>query len=775
MTALKPLLGSLLGSFPAAVAALVAGVVLVQQWASLPDPRWGWLLPLLLLALRVAALRLVAALGIGVLWALLYAHLQLRGGIAAELEGVDLEVVGVVASLPDVTSRRTRFHFAVEQMSRDGESLPLPGRIRIACYDCGVEALVPGERYRLTVRLRQPSGLMNPGGFDYEGWLFRQRIQATGYIRASGESAPLGEVATGYALLRLRERLRQVILQQAPGPSAGMMVALAVGERSTIPRDHWEVYTRAGINHLVAISGLHIGIVIGLGYAVGRWLWSRHPRWPLRLPAQQAGVLLGLAAALGYAALAGFAVPTQRALMMALVLLGGVLWGRQLRPSRSLALALLVVVVWDPLAVLSAGFWLSFAAVAIIFYLFTARLRRPGRLRSWWRIQWGIGLLLAPLLVAQGLQVALLGPLINLLLVPIFSLLIVPGVLLGVVLALVAPPLGGPLLRLLGWVLEHLHHALAELVSHPWATWQAAQAPPLVWFCALFGLLWLFAPKGLPGRILGVVWLLPLLLWQPPRPPPGEAWVTLLDVGQGLALVVETAQHRMVYDTGPRFSADFDAGSAVVAPFLLARGYREIDLLMLSHGDSDHVGGVAGLLAKISAAAVVSGEPQRLARYRATPCRKGQRWHWDGVDFALLHPDDAPAWRGNEASCVLRIAVGERALLLPGDIERWGELRLVLEQPEALRADLLVAPHHGSLTSSTPPFVEAVAPQWVLFAVGHGNRFGFPREAVVERWQQVGATVVSTDQQGALQFRLNAAGVSPPVGYRSQARRYWHR
>jgi competence protein ComEC len=764
----------LLTSFHFGVAAFVAGVLWLQQQAQLPALWWSALLVPLLFALRLAQLRAIAALFIGLLWASLYGHWQLQGGVPPELEGENVQLEGWIASLPDRDGRRSRFLFDVSQMGFEGAAYPSPRRVRLNCYDCEA-GFQPGERYRFTARLKRPSGFMNPAGFDYEGWLFRKGVRATGYVR--DRDAPIQRLEGShprYALLRLRMGIRELIQGEVRGPAAGLITALAIGDRSGIEREQWERYTRNGINHLVAISGLHIGIISGLCYWLALSGWRRSMRLSQALPAQKAGIVAALIGATLYAALAGFAIPTQRALIMALVLLGGLFAGRMSRPSRNLALALLLVVVWNPLAVLSAGFWFSYAAVAAIFLIYAGRLGRPHPLVAWGGIQWAIALALAPLLIARGMQVSLAGPLINLLLVPLFTFVVVPGVLLGVLLTALVPPLGGELLRGLAWLLGEMEGYLAIVASHPWAAMRLPAAPPVLWLLGLAGAIWALLPRGIPGRWLGLLALLPLLAWSPEPPQRGEVRITLLDVGQGMALVAQTQGHTLVYDTGPRYPSGFNTGAAVVAPFLESQGIAQIDQLVVSNGDMDHAGGLHGLLETISARKISSGEPGELGIPRVSPCLAGEGWHWDGVDFRFLHPDSSRDWRGNDASCALRISAGEHQMLVTGDIEEQAEAHM-LKTGQPLESDLVIVPHHGSKSSSTPPFVAAVNPRWALVSAGYRNRFGLPREEVLGRWQEAGAEIMTTFQSGALQLTMDPSGIHGPRGWREQAGGYWNR
>ena len=752
--------------------AFLGGVLLSLQLSALPERQalWAGLLCLPWLLRGPWVLRLAAGLAAGMAWTLWQAHLLAANALPAELEGRDLQLQGYIAGLPEPRQRGVRFLFEVDQLSLDGETRRGPRRLRLAWYQAP-PSLVAGERWHLTVRLKRAHGLANPGGMDYERWLFRQGIGATGYVRPYGNQR-LAEADHAYVLQQWRQRVRDALRELlSHGPFAGIVLALTVGDRSAMDPEHWQRLTATGTNHLMAISGLHIGLVAGLVFLLTRNLWRRLPLLPLYIPAPQAAALASLLAGVLYAALAGFAIPTQRALIMLAVILLGVLFRRPLAPSQGLALALLLVLLWDPLAAVSAGFWLSFAAVAAIFYTMGGRLRPGGWWWRWGRVQVVLALALLPLLLSLFQQASLVAPLANLLAVPWMSLLVIPAALLGATLATFLPDLAQPLLQLAELGLQGLWWLLGWLAGLPFAVWHQSLSSGWVLAATVLGVIWLLAPRGLPGRALGVLWLAPLLLLRAERPATGEAWLHLLDVGQGLATVVETRRHTLVFDTGPRFSADFDAGEAVIVPFLRQRGIHSLDRLIISHGDNDHRGGSASLRRAMPVADVISSVPHKLPGARA--CRAGQQWSWDGVRFEILNPDAAMARHGgNDASCVLRVSNARGALLLTGDIEARAE-RHLLARPGMLTAQVLVAPHHGSRTSSSAAFIDAVAPRWVLFPVGYRNRFAFPRPQVVARYRKRNIGILDTATSGMISVRLTRAGVQPPVSYRYSQPRFW--
>jgi competence protein ComEC len=743
--------------------------------------------PWVLSALAVAALGLpwlarprlarpLAAAALGALWALLRVAPLLWSPFPEDLVRAPLVVEGRIVSIPTDTGFAQRFLFQVERTlveERDAESAEVDfrGLVRLSWYG-GPGDLRAGERWRLPVRLKPPHGFANPGGFDFERWLFEQGVAATGNLRKGVGPLRLDVRPGGQWLTRLRQSLAGHLAGVlGDHPALALVQALTIGERSGFEPGDWEVLTRTGTNHLVAISGLHVGLIATAAFFLMRWLWALSPRLALALAAPRAGALGALAAALVYAGLAGFAVSTQRALIMLAVVLGALFWQRTLRPWHAFSLALVGVLLVDPGAVLSYGAWLSFGAVAVLLFSLGGRLPSRDLWTRWGRAQWAVALGLLPLLLALFGRASLISPLVNLVAVPLFGLVLLPLVLVTSLLSLV-PGLSLPLVwtaDLLGWCLA----GLERVAAWPWAAASLSGRPLWVWGAAGLGVALLLAPRGLPGRWLGLVLALPVLVLRPETPGPGEAWLTLLDVGQGLSAVIRTRDGTLVYDTGPGFDSGFNTGSVVLVPFLQAEGVDRVDVLVLSHADRDHTGGAKGLMSRLAVGRILGGEPAALGLPGAEPCRAGQGWDWAGVRFRFLHPGDL-AVEGNDASCVLRVDASGRSILLPGDIGRAVESRLVREQPQALASDVLVAGHHGSATSTSAPFLEAVAPSLVLYSAGYANPFGFPARDVRERVAGRGIATLDTGISGAIDLRLGSDGsIGGPWTWRERAGRMW--
>jgi competence protein ComEC len=749
--------------------ALLSGCLILQGLSVLPDVFWLSWLPLILFLFFISPLaRMASLLVVGFLWALLHAHLYFTHVLPESLAGDDIWVTGHVVDLPQWQGRALRFDFKLDA----GD---LPSRyLRLGWYkNDRYTGPWPGagERWRLKVKLKPPHGSSNPGGFDYEMWLYQRGVHATGYVRDDEDNHRLAW-APWWSVDALRQRVAEAIASDNR-PFAGMLTALAVGNASDIDNQQWDDLLVTGTNHLISISGLHISMVAGLVY----WLVLRliPARVLRRYPAQPLAASAALLAAILYAALAGFAVPTQRSLVMLAVVLGAVVLRRPLQPLHALATAMIAVLILDPLAVLSPGFWFSFMAVAVIAYGYAGRL---GRGNVWWRfgrIHWLITLALFPLSLFLFQQTSIVSPLANLFLVPWVSLVVVPVVLLGAVLTTVWPALAQGLFDLADICMQISWPAVHWLAQLPLAKWVQPAPSFVAMLLALCGVLLLLAPRGFPQRWLGGVMLLPALLVSPSVPAPGVFRATLLDVGQGLSVVVQTHQHVLVFDTGPRFGEDTDAGERMLLPYLQHLGIATIDKLVISNGDADHIGGAASLLKNIHVVEVTGKDIDGLQHQNKTPCATGQSWHWDGVEFYVLHPavNQIESQRNNH-SCVLKVSNGNESLLIAADIEKKIEKRLLASQLDRLRSDVLVVPHHGSNTSSTEAFIAAVQPRYALVSAGYRNRFGHPRPEVVERYLDAGSVMINTAQAGAIELMFDTAPGLEPVLHRQLSRHYWN-
>ena len=733
------------------ILALVIGLLVLRFLPALP-PFW------LLAVLSAAGVMLlpfrsypIALLLFGFTWACVCAQWALDDRLAPQLDARTLWLQGQVVGLPEVTDGVVRFQIEQAVSRRD----KLPARLRLSWY--GGPAIRAGETWRLAVRLKRPHGLVNPQAFDYEAWLLAQRIGATGTVK-SGELLTPASGAGAW-----RDRVRQRVLATPAHGRAGALAALVLGDDSGLSAADWQVLQNTGTVHLMVISGQHIGLLATLLYGLVAGL-ARLGVWPRGLPWLPCACVLACAGALVYGLLAGFEVPVQRACaMVALVLLWR--WRfRHLGVWLPLLLALLAVLLWEPLASLQPGFWLSFGAVLLLILIFSGRLGAW----SWWgtllRAQWAMAIGLLPLLLALGLPVSASGPLANLVAVPVVGLLIVPLALLGTLLLPVAG-VGAALLEGAGWLLHLLFTLLTQLAW--WLpAWLPSALPFWAWLLVSVGALVLLLPAALPVRSLGVLMLLPVLFTPQLRPEYGRAEVWMLDVGQGLAVLVRTQGHELLYDAGPRFG-EFDTGERVVLPSLRALDVRGLDLLLLSHADNDHAGGGVAVSRGLPTQRVLSGEPDKLApSLEAQSCSR-THWQWEGVRFSTWLWTDAT--NGNQASCVLRVEANGERLWLTGDIDSQAE-RALLSGGLSMPAHWLLAPHHGSRSSSSTSLLAQVKPSSALISRGAHNTFGHPHAEVVARYRAQGARLYDTALHGAVRIHLGA--FEQAQGLRDHAR-FW--
>jgi competence protein ComEC len=725
----------------------------------------------------------------------LSAGMRLSDSLPEVVEGRDLEVVGIVASLPQAGASGLRFRFDVEQATLAGAPVTVPRSVALGWYrgeheDAALaqprDVLRAGQRWRFVVRLRQPHGNANPNGFDYELHLFEQGLRATGYVRDTAP-AQLLEWAAGHWVDRLRQRVRDGLFARVVDPgAAGVLAALAVGDQAAIERDDWDVFRNTGVAHLMSISGLHVTMFAWLASLLVAAAWRRSERAMLAIPAQQAARWGGVVAALAYAVFSGWGVPSQRTVwMLATVTLLQSLGRRWPWPLVLLAAAV-VVTALDPWALLQPGFWLSFMAVGLLMSSEFVHGARSGSasiagwrglpLRLWrgahagLRAQFIATLGLAPLSLVFFQQLSMVGFAANVVAIPLVTLVITPLALLGVL----APPLWA----LAAWFVQQLVAGLAWLAAWPLAVWNVPVAAPWAQLAALLGALLFVLPLPWRLRMLAVPLALPLLLPQRELPAEGQFAILAADIGQGTAVLVRTHRHLLLYDAGPQYSRDSDAGQRVLVPLLRSRGEARIDTLVLSHRDTDHVGGAVTLVRAMPVAEFLTSLPAEHSLLGGAPaqrrCEAGQRWQWDGVVFEVLHPqpqDYERALKPNAMSCVLRVQGLDSSVLLTGDIEREQEAALVARWGEALRSDLLVVPHHGSRSSSSAAFLDAVQPQLALIQSGYRNRFGHPAVDVVERYRERGIALRLTPACGAWQ---RVPG-DPPSGTctRDRAPRYW--
>ena len=740
------------------LACLFAGLLIPLSFPHLPSLWWLlMLLPVVVVVWRLpyAGRGLSCLLG-GLCWALVLHHVALAQRLDSALDGQVMVVEGRISGLPEQTA--TGWRFELTQTQRQDNAAPLPD---LRMHWWSGKPVVAGEWWWFEVRLRRPRGMSNPGSFDYEAWLYAAGTGGLGSVRNGGRlfrptGTPWREA--------LRERFSTAL---APIAERQRLLALLLGDKSVLNDNDWQVLQATGTSHLMVISGLHVGLVALTVFWFTRQLlrWGRFAwAWPqLWLSAPVA-----LGAAAGYAVLSGLAIPVQRALLMCALVCLMQLCQRKPSPSLIWLVALVAVTGFNPAAPLRAGFWLSFMAVGVLIFGLSGRLALRGIWARWGSAQWVVYLGLWPWLVLWGMPSSVSALVVNLLAIPCLSLLILPLGLLGALLELV---LGWPwLLQCAGDLLTLLFEALAWVADFSpvvhfafpgWPAWGCALAGSLLLLCPCKRLLWL------PASLC----LLPLLLPTFARPEPGQVQLTVLDVGQGLAVHVQTAEHDLLYDAGARLSSGFDLGEAVVLPALQASGVSELDMLLISHADNDHAGGALAVQQRLPTKRVVSGEPERLPPALGAQACEPQRWNWDGVEFELLWAELQGA-AANDRSCVLQLRAGLNGVLLPGDISQAGEYRLI---PELGHSSVLLAPHHGSTSSSSYAFIRRIAPRWVVFSAGAKNRYAHPHPKVVARYRELSVEPVYTAVSGAVRFWLDAQ-TEPRLSWRwrDEARRFWH-
>lgn len=758
-----------------AIGAALAVVALSMFWAAGSGSK-----------LRRNTIMLAAAALLGVAWHLVWAGLRLDAQLPPELEGVDMQVSGIVRGLPRRFDEIQQFTFEIKQSDHGFADR------KVLLNHYGEEEIRAGKAYRFEIRMNRPRGLANPGVFDYEAWLFQRGVAARGYVRGPAEPAP--ELGTAWLdsfraalkadLLRLASDAETAVTIEASRSSddrsrgnetAGIIVALALGDGSGLTDEQWELFRQTGTNHLFVISGLHIGLICLLAYGLTLFTVKRFPTLMLLAPAQKIALVPALAAACTYGLISGFGLPAQRALVMAAVFMLATLFSIKQPASLRFLLAMAVVLTLNPLSFLGMGFWLSFLAVAALLLA-----QPPGPRPTTWLIaslrpQLAVAAgLLVPLLFWMG-EVSLLGPLVNLPAIPLVGFCIVPLCLLAVCAIPISEPLTETLLQLATWLLQLLLWTLNQTVtlSADFAILERETPATLTLALLATGSLLALLPKGFPGRQLTPLLMLPLFFAPAKAPRQDLLRLHILDVGQGLAIIVQTRHHTLLYDTGASFSPDASMGDRVVLPVLEKMNTPKLDAVVLSHSDDDHAGGFPAIAKTLPIDRLYSSFKVPQATGPTYTCRDYINWRWDQVEFRFLHPA-TPQENDNDNSCVLQIRAGNFTALLPGDIEATVERELAAALRGKLRSNVLIAAHHGSNTSSTWPFLKMTNPDHVIFAAGYRNPFGHPSPRVKERTAVFTPNMLNTSPQGMISFVLPGPGTNLQISsFRTSHPRYW--
>lgn len=715
------------------------------------------------------------AYALGFLWVLLQAQGVINKRLPEAIEGKRIMVIGTIASIPERKHDHYRFEVDVEGLPE--ASWQNPGRIRLL-YKLNTEKTIlqVGDTWQFEVKLKRPHAYANPGSFDSERHLFQNKINAEGYVIPSGMNRRIASKFWCHPIARIRSHIRNLIAKNLENKAfSGLIQALVVGVRDDITFAQWQVFQKTGTAHLMAISGLHVGLVAGFAFLLVNLLWrpflNLYPQFPL----PWVSALFTITCACLYGLLAGFSIPTKRALVMVSVGMLGIINRRKISRINIYCLALFIVLVLDPLSTLSPGFYLSFMAVGIIFYGMQGRVEVRG---LWWRfgrIQWITFIGLMPITLVFFQKISWISPFCNAIAIPWVSFLVVPLALLGSGLSLCNEILGKIVLSVSEGLFAILWPFLEAAAAMPSIVWLKANYNVITISLSFLGVLLIMAPRGFPARYLGFIALLPLVFLRAKSIDKQSFRVTVLDVGQGLSTVVETENHLLVYDTGPKLNAQFDTGDRIVLPFLANLGKQKIDILMISHGDNDHVGGADSILNTLPVKTIISSEIDLFPQKKVIPCYASQKWTWDGVVFEVLHPDSLITKKRNDHSCVLLISAGKESVLLTGDIEIKSEKKILSHFREKLSAKVMLVPHHGSRSSSSLEFIQAINPDYAIIPAGYRNRYGHPKPDIVKRYQTEGIRVLNTIEGGAISFIMGPNGfVRLPSLYRETHPHYWN-
>jgi competence protein ComEC len=736
------------------ITGFVSGVCLLQSLASLPA-LW------LLIAAAVLCFSLhrkhfifllLAVLCCGFSWANWRAQLRMADRLSPALEQQLIEADGYITDLPQATRFGTRFLFIPESSSQ-----PLPSKLQLQWYGAP-DKVKAGERWHFLLKLKQVHGQSNPGSFDLESWFLQQGIGATGTVK-SGTLLPEQRAW----LHRIRAQLRSKIQLALPSaPYQGVMIALTVGDQGAIPPEQWQRFASTGITHLISISGLHITLLAAIAAGICKACWRRIPYLAARFAAQRAALLAGVITALCYCLLAGMAVPTQRTLFM-LAIAALCLWRAQ--PSASSAIwaaALCVTVAIDPFAVLSIGFWLSYLTVGALLWAGGRQIGQGPKWRIWISAQAAATIASAPILLVMFGQLPLVSPLANAFAIPIVSVLITPLALAGLL-----DPFGY-LLYAAERLFAGTDYLLQWCSTLPNIAFNMPSALTLI--PAGLGVMLLLLPRGVPGRHLGLICCLPLFIPTPNQIAPNSYRLTVLDVGQGLAVLVQTAKHQLLFDTG-----QLPNGERVLLPALRSQSIRQLDALVLSHNDMDHIGAAPPLFKNIPIQTIwhsLPGDHPLLSplQIHRQHCQLGKSWTWDGVRFRFIWPDPTYAARTDNArGCTLLIQNDQHTALIPADIGIHEETELINQGLGKI--DILLVPHHGSKSSSSLAFIETSTPRYAVFSAGYLNHYGHPKPEIIARYTNAHAINLRTDQEGALIFDVDKE--IKLSSWRKAHRHYW--
>ena len=711
---------------------------------------------------------------LGASWAYVQAKITLKGSLPDWVweNAGRVVIAGDVVGVPTPFDKLGQFDLNLRQICNDTRCEKLNSNFRIRCrFYKPLAAIHANQAVRLLVTLKKGHRLANPGSVDIEKYLFLEKIRAQAIVHQLLSQ----ETKKSISLDAFRERLTLKIKEVLPNHQfVGEILALTLGIKSDLRNEDKAIFLNTGTSHLMAISGLHVGLMASLWFWFGKFLARLSPKLLLTLPASTVGAYSALFGAIFYAMMAGFALPTQRALIMIWVVMLGWICKMKFRSWDLLNLALIGVLLYDPFASLSVGFWLSFGAVFILLYALSDHpISSPqSRIIKWFAPQWAVFVGLIPLTAVFFNFIPVISPLANVIAIPWMSMVVVPLSVIGAMVLLVSTSIGAKILILADismqglWpILKFMAGLRFKLHFYPVSPWALG--------LAVIGVIWLLAPKGWPKKPIGLFCLFPLFFWHPPSLEEGKLRFYLLEVGQGLSAVIQTKNHIVLYDVGPTFGPNHSAGDRVILPFLKTLGIEVIDKIILSHGDSDHTGGLNAIMSEMPVNQILTSEPERIP-HKAIHCDVNQSFEFDNALFKILTLEKDHPEKSNNRSCVLQIVLGDKKILLTGDIEKKVEHQLVRRYGKKLASDILIAPHHGSESSSSFEFIESVSPKYVLFPTGKDNPWHFPNPRVLERYQAVGAKLLNTTETGAIEFILFDNKISEPEYWRAKSQRFWH-
>ena len=698
----------------------------------------------------------------GFIWMGVFSANTLHSNISEEFFNKPIKVIGKIHALPEQSGQKIRFSFQALE--------PFQAKLKLSWYGKTPDILNNDDTWQLLVTIKHNNSYQNQGGFDYEQWLFYKQFDATGYVRRS-EINQLISKSSRTSVDSIRQNIRHKLANQlAELPFLGVINALVIGDRSLISREHWELFKATNTTHLSVISGLHIGLISGFLFILSSFIWRQCSRCSLKIPANIVGAYFGLSSALIYALIAGFSIPTQRALIMASVVFLSLILRRYHNTWQLYGIALILVLLSNPLSVFSAGFWLSFYVVAVIIYGVSQHKNRHWFIRLLY-IQLLISLATLPLIAWFFHSGSILSPIANLIAIPIFSFISTPFSLIGTLfLTIDAQFLSHYSFAIANQSLVYLSSLLQSLTEINFNLWHYSQQSSLDLVVLILIALLALLPGALKLRKIAL--LLIAIIWVHPNEQVrhGDVKVTVLDVGQGLAQVVRTKNHTLLFDTGAKYPSGFNMGDAVIIPYLHSQHINFLDLIIISHGDNDHIGGLDSILKNIKHHKILSSVPEKISKSSAL-CQSKPSWEWDGVSFQMLNIKQN--FNGNNASCVLKISTQKRAIILTGDIERKAEQHLINIWGVQLKSDILISPHHGSKTSSSDQFLTAVNPQQVIISSGYKNRFNHPAKVVTTRYKDHNIQILNTNCTGQIDILItDNIHLS---NYRKSQQRYYQR